>query len=138
MEYSATTVIDAPPDRVWSVLVDTASYPEWDPFCIRIEGAVAPGAKLKAYSKLSPGRGFAVKVTELEPHRRMTWRGGMPFGLFEGVRTFDLTPRGGATEFALREVFRGPMLGMIRKSIPDMTEAFEAFAAGLKERSERA
>ena len=34
------------------------------------------------------------------------------------------------------EVFSGPMLKLIAKSIPDMTEAFDAFAAGLKARAE--
>jgi transposase len=28
----------------------------------------------------------SIKVTEFEPARRMTWTGGMPLGLFKGVR----------------------------------------------------
>jgi hypothetical protein len=46
-------------------------------------------------------------------------------------------PQGnGATEFTLREVFGGPLLGLIGRSIPDMTATFEQFAAGLKRRAE--
>ena len=98
---------------------------------------MASGERLKVYSKLSPGRAFPVRVTELDASVRMVWSSGMPFGLFKGVRTFSLTPiAGGATEFALREVFTGPMLKLIGRSIPDMTDAFAAFASGLKARAE--
>jgi hypothetical protein len=136
-EFQASITIDAPPERVWDVLVDTKAWPEWDPSCERIEGDVALGATIKAFTKLSPGRAFPVKVAELVPHQRMIWTGGMPLGLFRGVRTFTLAPEGGRTRFALREVFSGPMLALIGKSLPDMTDAFQGFARGLKGRSER-
>jgi len=45
-----------------------------------------------------------VKVTEFVPGSRMTWSGGMPLGLFKGVRTFTLDPRPDGTAFALEEV----------------------------------
>jgi hypothetical protein len=38
----------------------------------------------------------------------------------------------------LREVFSGPLLALIGRSIPDMTTTFEQFAAGLKRRAEAA
>jgi hypothetical protein len=133
-QYEASIDIDAPPERVWAVLLDTAKWPEWDPSCERIEGTVAPGAKIRAFSKLSPGRAFPVKVAELTPNERMVWSGGMPLGLFKGVRTFTLERTSTGTHFSLREVFSGPMLALIGKSIPDMTDAFAQFAAGLRAR----
>lgn len=136
LEYQATATIDAPAAKVWAVLVDTAKWPEWDPSCDKIEGQVALGNKVKAFSKLSPGRAFPVKVTELVPNERMTWSGGMPLGLFKGERTFVLREDGDRTVFTVREEFSGPMLRLIGKSIPNMTEAFEEFAAGLKRRVE--
>lgn len=138
LEYQATTTIDAPAAKVWAVLLDTAKWPQWDPSCEKIEGQVALGNKIKAFTKLSPGRAFPVKVTELVPSEKMTWSGGMPLGLFKGERTFVLREQGGRTEFTLREVFSGPMLRLIGKSIPNMTEPFEQFAAGLKGRVEAA
>jgi len=36
----------------------------------------------------------------------------------------------------LQEVFSGPLLPLIGGSIPDMTEAFQGFVAGLKKRAE--
>lgn len=136
-EFRATTTIDAPPERVWEILTDGTSYPEWDPYCERIEGRIAPGEKIRAFTTLSPGRAFPVTVAEFRPHRKMLWTGGMPLGLFRGERSFTLDPTSrGGTEFTLREVFSGPLLPLIGRSLPDMTEPFAAFAAGLKKRAE--
>jgi hypothetical protein len=58
--------------------------------------------------------------------------------MFRGVRTFTLTPKAeGLTEFAMKEVFSGVMLPMIKKSLPDFGPAFEAYAADLKRAAER-
>ena len=135
--YSATANIKAAPETIWAILTDAPNYPAWEPWADKIEGVIAPGEKLTAYSKLSPGRGFAATVTEFVPGRKMTWEGGMPLGLFRGVRTFTLEPGAdGSTDFTLREEFSGPMLRLIGGSIPDMTQAFEDFVAGLKARAE--
>ena len=136
MEYRASASIAAPPEKVWDVLTDVAKWPEWDPFCDKIEGELALGNKIKAFSKLSPGRAFPVKVTDLSAPTRMEWSGGMPLGLFKGVRTFELEATPTGTSFTMHEKFSGPMLALIGRSIPDMSEAFEKFALGLKHRSE--
>ena len=114
MTYEASETIRATPEEVWAVLGDVTHYPDWDSGVERVEGELAPGAKLKVFSKVSPGRAFPVKVAELEPGARMTWRGGMPLGLFKGVRTYRLEPAGaGETRFAMREQFSGPLLPLI-------------------------
>ena len=137
-EFSATTTIDATPETIWAVLTDGAAYPEWDPGMVRLEGRIAPGEKITAYTKISPDRAFPVKVTEFVPGQRMVWTGGMPLGLFKGVRTFTLTPQdGGTTQVHVREVFSGPLLPVFGRSIPDLTPAFQDFVTGLKQRAER-
>jgi hypothetical protein len=136
-EYRATTTIEASPETIWTILTDAAGYPEWDPGVDRIEGRIAPGEKITAFTKLSPGRAFPVKVSEFVPGQKMTWTGGMPLGLFKGERTFTLVPQDhSAVEFTVREVFSGPLLPLIGRSIPDLTSSFEQFAAGLKKRAE--
>ena len=76
-------------------------------------------------------------VTEFQPGRKMTWTGGMPLGLFKGVRDFVLEPKGdGSVDFTVKEVFSGPLLPMFAGSLPDMTEPFKDFVAGLKARAE--
>ena len=67
----------------------------------------------------------------------MEWSGGMPLGLFRGVRTHTLTPDGDGTAFTMREEYSGPLLGAISRSMPDLQPSFDTFAAGLKARVER-
>jgi hypothetical protein len=135
--YESSATIEASPDEVWSVLADTARWPDWDSGVQRIEGEVGPGNRIKLYSELNPGRGYPVRVAELEPGRRMTWKGGMPLGLFKGVRSYTLTPEGeGRTRFEMREEFSGPLLPLIWRSMPDMSASFRQFAEGLKQRVE--
>ena len=137
-QNAATIDIDAAPERIWSVITDTPSYPSFDPTCIRVVGGkAAEGARLRVYSTFSPERAFPVRVTSFSPPRMMVWTGGMPFGLLKGVRTFTIEELGrNSSRFTLKEVFSGPMFRLIGRSIPDMTEAFESFCRGLKELAE--
>ena len=135
--YEAASTIKAEPAAIWAVLTDAPAYPRWDSGVERVEGRIAPGEKIKLYSEVSPGRAFPLRVTEFVPGRRMVWSGGMPLGLFRGVRTFTLTPAGdGVTDFRVREKFTGPMLPLIWRSMPDLGPSFVRFADGLKARAE--
>jgi hypothetical protein len=137
--YEASSVINADPNQIWAVLTDVSAYPRWDSGVERVEGTVSPGAKIKVFSEANPGRAFAVTVSELVPGERMVWSGGLPLGLFRGVRTYALSPAGdGATEFSMREEYTGPMLPLIWPSIPDLQPSFDKFAAGLKKQAEAA
>jgi hypothetical protein len=135
--YEATATIAATPEEIWSVLTDGASYTSWDSAVARLEGTIGPGEKVKVYPEVNPKRAFPVKVTTFEPASRMVWTGGMPLGLFKGVRTFTLTPEQDTTTFRMREEYTGPMLPLIWRSMPDLQPSFDRFARGLKERVER-
>ncbi len=135
--YRATAAIDARPETIWAILTDAPAYPSWDPWAERIEGRIGPGERLKAFTRLSPGRAFPVTVTTFEPGVRMVWSGGLPLGLFKGVRTFALTPRGARrTEVTVEETFSGLLLPLFARRLPDMTQPFADFVAGLKARAE--
>lgn len=136
--HQVTRAITASPAAVWAILTDSSGYTTWDSGVTQVEGAIAPGAKIKVFSTVSPGRAFPVTVTTFEPERKMVWGSGMPLGLFKGERTFTLTPKGdGVTEFHMQEVFSGPLLPIFGRSIPDLTASFEQFADGLKARAEQ-
>lgn len=137
LSYEATTLIHADAAHIWGILTDASGYPAWDPYCERIEGSIAQGNKIKAFTSLAPGRAFPVTVKTFEPQRRMTWESGMPLGLFRGVRSFTLAPEGDAIRFSVREEFSGPMLVLIGRTIPDMNEPFARFCQGLKDTAER-
>jgi hypothetical protein len=136
--YSVKRTINAAPQRVWEILTDGSRFQEWDPGVERVEGNIREGESIRIFTKLSPGRAFPVRVSEFAPPRRMTWTGGMPLGLFKGVRTFTLEARGdGRTDFSTEEVFSGPLLPLIGRTMPDLGPSFEQFADGLKQRAER-
>lgn len=135
--YEASSTITATPDTIWAILTDGAGYSRWDSGVDRVEGQIAPGETIKVYVKVNPGRAFPVKVIEFKPGQRMVWSGGMPIGLFKGVRTYTLSPQGnGTTNFNMREEYSGPMLSMIWRSIPNLAPSFTQFANGLKQRAE--
>ena len=136
--FEAGAEINASPERIWAILIDGARYPDWDSGVLSVEGRVAPGETITVVSAANPGRTFPVKVTEFNPNRSMTWTGGMPLGLFKGVRTFTLTSVGdGITRFNLREEYSGPLLSMMWRSMPDLGPSFTQFANGLKRNAER-
>jgi hypothetical protein len=136
-EFAASSTISATPEAIWAVLADGPRWTDWDSAVARLDGTIALGGKVTVYPEVNPGRGFAVRVVELVPGERMTWRGGMPLGLFTGTRTYRLTPGpDGTVRFDMREEYTGPLAGMIFKSIPDLQPSFARFADGLKRRVE--
>ena len=135
--FEASAEINAAPDKIWAILVDGAHYPDWDSGVLRVDGRVSPGETIKVVSSANPGRTFPVKVTTFDPNKEMTWSGGMPLGLFKGVRTFTLAAAGeGTTRFRVREEYTGPLLSMMWRSMPDLGPSFSQFANGLKRRAE--
>jgi hypothetical protein len=135
--YESSAEIAASPDAIWGILVDGPRYAYWENGVVRVEGTIAPGNKITVVSAANPKRAFPVEVTAFEPGRRMVWSGGMPLGLFRGVRTYSLTPGAdGTTRFHVREEYTGPMLPLIWRSMPDLQPSFDEFAAGLKRRAE--
>lgn len=101
--------IDAPVDEVWTVLVDTERYPEWNPYHVRVEGPLEPGAKLEVEVHKPNGNELVIhpKVQTLEPQRELTWGGGVP-GVFKGSHVFRLEPLpNGRTRLVHEETFSG-------------------------------
>ena len=137
LAFEASSTIAATPEKVWTVLVRGSEWPNWDSGVASVDGTIALGKKLKIQSKVAPGRTFPVKVTKFAGPGNLEFTGGMPFGLFKGVRTYTLTSdKSGGTLFTMREEYTGPLAGSIGKSIPDLNPSFRQFAAGLKARVE--
>lgn len=134
--YAVQRSIDAPPQTVWDLLTDAGGYPSWNPAVVRIEGAIAAGRTIGMVSVIDPKRTFRLTVDRFEPPRTMVWSGGMPLGLFRGVRTFTLTPREGGTDFTMEEVFGGPLEPVVGRFLPDMGPSFAQFGDGVKKAAE--
>ena len=136
--YEVRCTMAASPAQVWARLTDARAIVDGGLGVLRLDGEIAPGATFTLWSSANPTRPFALRVTEFDRPGRMVWEGGMPLGLFKGVRVFTLTPRGAQTEFHMREDYSGLLAPLIVKSIPDLTPSFEQFAAGLRTLAERA
>ena len=50
--------IQATPERVWQVLTDLASFPDWNPFIRAAQGDLREGARLKI--RIPPPGGMAM------------------------------------------------------------------------------
>ncbi|WP_421981236.1 SRPBCC family protein [Roseibium sp.] len=106
--FHAETVIEAPAETVWAVLMDTPSYPEWNPVFVEAKGDFAEGAKL-AYKVRDPNGNLLEMtgtVVTFAPLRELRQTGGIP-----GLLTFDhqwlLEPVDGGTKVTQHEVDRG-------------------------------
>ncbi|KAB1186975.1 MULTISPECIES: SRPBCC domain-containing protein [Haloferax] len=140
-KLTTSTEIDAPPERVWDVLVDFDRYDEWNPF-MRIAGRANMGATLVV--RLMPPGGresvFEPDVIRYEKHREFGWLGHLFVpGLFDGEHQFRLEPLDGGTRtrFEHVETFSGVLAGLTLRFIGDETKAgFEAMNEALKIRVE--
>lgn len=131
---SVAIAVAASPERVWSLLTDTAGMPAWCSTVTRVEGRVAKGEKL-AITVPASSRTFRPKVVALEPRRRMVWADGQA-PMLSGVRTFRVEAGTSGTTFTMEETIRGLMLPLIARSLPDLGPVFERYAADLKAAAE--
>lgn len=139
---STAVEIEAPPARVWEVLVDLPAYPQWNPFIVEAAGKVAAGETLSLRMAL-PGRApmtIEPRLLVVEPGRELRWRGSLWMrGLFDGEHAFVLTPlENGRTRLDHSERFEGLLLPIAKRMVYDATvESFRALDAALAERSAR-
>jgi hypothetical protein len=136
----ATVVeIDAPPARVWSVLVDLPAYREWNPFIVEATGKVAVGERLSLRMAL-PGRepmSIKPRLLVVQPEQELRWKGQLWVpGLFDGEHAFVLTPlANGGTRVDHWERFGGVLLPIARSMVYDATvQSFHALNAALAKR----
>ena len=132
--------IDAPAERVWGVLTDFESFPDWNPFVQSAEGKATVGSRLNVHIVPPGGRGSTFRPTVLvaEPNREFRWRGRLLVpGLADGEHVFEIEPReSGPTRFVQREEFRGPLWALLKGTLEKSEHGFHAMNAALKERAE--
>lgn len=135
--------IDAPPERVWSILVDLASYAEWNPFTPRIDASLRPGEPVVLHVAMKPGKKLLVQkesCTVNDPARHeLGW--GMTMGpafVLRAQRIQRLTPLpSGGTRYWTGDSFAGvltPLVMALYRS--DIQRGFDAVARALKQRAE--
>ena len=71
--------IQASDERVWKVLTDFASFPQWNPFIRRVIGEAQEGQRLKVYIQPSGADSITFRPTilKVEPNRELRWLAGL-------------------------------------------------------------
>jgi len=135
--------IQAPTERVWQVLTDFASYPNWNPFIRRISGQPKEGKRLRVY--IEPlgikGRTFRPKILKAEPKCELRWLGRLLIpGLFDGDHIFTIEQIGSErVRFVQREIFSGLPVSFLPQGLHmKIRLGFEQMNQALKLRAEKA
>jgi uncharacterized membrane protein len=75
MHFQVSVAIDAPADRVWSVLSDVERWPEWTPTMTSVQrldpGQFRPGSQARIKQPKLPAMVWT--VSSIEPLRQFTW-----------------------------------------------------------------
>ena len=124
-----------PHEAVWEVLMDAASYPEWNPVFVEVAGVYAEGKEV--LNRVREPSGAILEMTAtvetLVPGAELRQSGGIP-----GVLTFDhrwlLEPVEGGTRVVQHEVDRG--IGLWFWSSDWLEAAYAATNEALAERVE--
>lgn len=135
-----TLVINAPPELVWEVITDFASYAEWNPFIPECVSTMKPGdpidLKVKLFSFAQPQREW---VKEIVPGLRFAYAmKPYPAGALSSQRSHDLTAEGGNTRYQSYFHLDGWMMPLVRGLLGSrMEKGFEGMTQGLKTRAEK-
>jgi hypothetical protein len=135
---SATIDIAAPPEQVWAVLTDLASYPAWNPVFREASGQPIPGNRITIIStNPHTERTMTVKVKVLtaEPATELRWTSSV-LGIMRSEHSFLLSPASGGTRLVQTETYRGMYTRFPPKTIGRIQASFEAINEAIQQRSE--
>jgi hypothetical protein len=140
-ELHSRIEINASEERVWEILTDFASYPQWNPFIRRISGDLEVGERLEVRLEPPDSRGITLRPTVLsaEPNRQLRWVGHLLVpGLFDGEHSLATEPlEQNRVRFVQHEVFKGVLVRLLARSLDTNTlRGFEEMNEALKERAE--
>ncbi|UCE42923.1 MAG: SRPBCC domain-containing protein [Candidatus Aminicenantes bacterium] len=140
-EIRTEVEINATAGRIWHILTDFRSFPEWNPFIQRIEGEIKNGARLDVFLKLPEKKEmrFRPKVLNVEPEKEFRWIGHLVIpGIFDGEHILAIEPLGEhKINFVQKEKFTGILASLFLRSIKDATtQGFKAMNDALKIRAE--
>lgn len=141
-EIKTEILINASAEKVWEVLTNFDSYPDWNPFIRSIKGEVMSGNKItvRIQPPGSNGMTFKPEVLVLTKNHKLSWLGHLLLpGLFDGEHIFELIDNeNGTTTFIQSEKFKGLLVGLFKKQIDSNTKkGFEEMNTKLKELSEQ-
>ena len=134
--------INAPLEKVWTILMDFNRYPDWNPFIKSLNGNAKEGEKLKVVLHQPESKPMTIKPKCLTvvPNSEFRWKGNLIVpGIFDGEHIFKMSEASpGVTKFMQSENFAGILLPLFWKMINSKTiKGFEEMNRALKQRAER-
>jgi hypothetical protein len=141
-EINTQIVINATPEKVWTILMDFEKYSTWNPFIKSISGTPMVGKKITAYihpPEASPMI-FKPKVLVLNKNLEFRWIGKLLLkGLFDGEHNFKIIDnKNGTVTFIQSEKFSGILVGLFSKMLDNNTlNGFKLMNEKLKEQAEK-
>jgi hypothetical protein len=134
--------VEAPADRVWSVVCDLAHYPDWNPFVVSCASTLAVGDPIAMRVRLfrwfsQPQREW---ILEHEPGRRLCY--GLPpsrLGALVSRRSHEVVASGTTeTRYVSHFELAGWLAPLVALLLGGRLRAgFAAMSAALKARAER-
>ncbi len=142
-ELASEIEIQASAERVWQLITDLASFPQWNPFIRRASGNVKVGETLEVHIQASGASGMIFRPTVLKAdrNREIRWLGHLLVpGLFDGEHIFTIEPLGiDRVRFVQREIFTGLLVPLLARGLDtDTRRGFEEMNRALKVRAEQA
>lgn len=141
----ASTVIEAPVELVWRVMLDLAGYGEWNPFIVRVDAPAGREARvgddITLHVQFRGARKLVAsheRITRLEPHALLEYQFRGPLhhtGLVRGRRVQTLKVESGTSvRYSTKEKF----FGLLAYAVPTklVQDGFERHAQALKHRAE--
>lgn len=133
------TIIAEPPKRVWQILTDFKSFPEWNPLILEMEGSPKLKAKLALTVSAPDGSdttySFKAVIVNFQPGELLAWKGGVP-GILSGLHYWRLSPCSSGTHLVHGEDFSGLYVWFVGcKHILLFSPAYEAMNTALAERA---
>jgi deazaflavin-dependent oxidoreductase (nitroreductase family) len=134
--------IDAPPDLVWSVVVDFERYPAWNPYTFRVETTLEVGADVLLHlpHPMTPDKPFTMleHLQVIDPPHHLQYGTGTDNPRMVAVRDQWVDDLGdGRSAYRTADVFSGPDAQAAFDAMGEWVRAgFNATAHALKARSE--
>jgi hypothetical protein len=139
---STSITINANSETIWSILMDTESYPQWNSFVRSVNRKFELGKTVTV--SLTPPEGsemiFKPVITTLKENQTLKWRGKLWVkGLFDGEHCFELESIStNKTKFHHYENFNGILVPLLKKALDTKTKnGFIKMNELLKERAEK-
>ena len=139
-EIITEIAIQATPERVWQILTDFPTLPQWNPMMVEAKGEVTQGSQIAACLQLDGKKPMWVRpwLVVVDSSREMRWKGKLFIpDLFDVEHRFVIEPNGDGVRFIHSERFTGILVEWVLGMIGGTARlGFEAMNSALKTRAE--